>query len=227
MEIVNVRNARSVWLFDPRDLNPRGLSPVPFLSAIKDRYHFLGWPRTPEELSWTTASPKGIKFTDGAFSIDDQTYSISVALYNDGVVADTGSSTTHSDAFLGDLLSFGAQHFGVDYHPEIVYRKQHHSELLVRTGHDLNETCDKIARLAARFSAIVGDGPPFQWFGLELRRDPSTVSGPVIPSFKLEREAGRTPSEGRYYSSAPLRTEAHEQLLRDFESIMAEQSSPP
>jgi hypothetical protein len=222
MEIVNVRSARSVWLFDPRDLNPHGLNPVTLLSAIKDRYHFLVWPKTPEELSWTSASPKGIKFTDGGFFIGDRSQSVSVALYNDGVVADTGSSTIHSDAFLEDLLSFGAQHFGTEYRPEIVYRRQYHSELLVRVGHNLDETCDKIARLAAKFSAIIGAGPPFQWFGLELRRDPSTVSGPAIPSFKFEREAGRPASERRYYSSAPLQTAAHEQLLRDLELIMTE-----
>lgn len=223
MEILNVRTARSVWLFDVRDLNPRGVNPMPFFSAIKDRYHFLVWPKTPEELSWITASPKGIKFTDGAFSIDNQMRSVSVTFYNDGIIADTRSSTIHSDAFLEDVLSFAAQHFGVEYHPEIVYRKQYLSELILRAEHDLASACDRIAKLASRLNAIVGpQEQPFKWFGFELRKDPSIQSGPVVPLFKFEREVQRPLSDNRYYSSAPLKTEAHEQLLRDFEVIMAE-----
>jgi len=105
MEILNVRVARSVWLFDARDLNPRGLNPV-FFSAIKDRYHFLGSPKTPEELSWTASSPKGVRFFDGAFSIEDSLLSVSVTFFNDGIIADTGSSTRHSDTFLEDILAF-------------------------------------------------------------------------------------------------------------------------
>jgi hypothetical protein len=222
METVNVRTARSVWLLDTRDLNPRGLSQLQLLSAVKDRYHFLGWPKTQEELSWTTASPKGIKFTDGTFVIDNQARSVSVTFYNDGIIADTGSSTVHSDAFLADVLSFAAQHFGIEYRSEIVHRKQYHSELIVRAGHDLATACDKISNLAIKFSALVDPtGAPFQWYGFELRRDPSIPVGPIPPAFKFEREALRPTSDNRYYSAAPLQTEDHEHLLQEFETIMA------
>src|SRR6185312_11610660 len=112
MEVLNVRTARSVWLFDARDLNPRGLSPLPFFSAIKNRYHFLGWPKTEEELSWTASSPKGVRFIDGSFSIEDSLRAVSVTFFNDGIIGDTGSSTRHSDVFLADILAFGAQYFG-------------------------------------------------------------------------------------------------------------------
>lgn len=221
MEILNVRAARSVWLFDPMDLNPRGLSPVPFFSAIKERYHFLGWPKTPDELSWTTSSPKGIRFIDGAFSVENQLRAVSVTFYNDGIIADTASSTRHSDAFLEDLLSFAAQHFGVTFRPDIVHQKRYISEMIVRAERDLSVACERIARLALRLTELSGTSESFQWFGFELRHDPK-ISAPAEPSFKFEREVQKPSVLNRYFSSAPLQTEAHEELLRDFERIMAE-----
>ena len=220
MEILNVRVARSVWLFDARDLNPNGLSPVPFFSAMKDRYHFLGWPRTPEELSWTASSPKGVRFIDGAFTVEDSLRAVSVTFFNDGIIAETGSSTRHSDAFLEDVLAFASQYFGASPRPDFVHKKQHISELIVRANHDLDRACEKIAELAARLTAIseVADSP-FQWFGFELRTD-TKVGTPAIPTFKFEREVGVPATLNRYYSSAGLRTEDHERLLKDFEEIM-------
>lgn len=221
MDILNVRVARSVWLFDARDLNPNGLSPVPFFSAIKDRYHFLGWPKTPEELSWTASSPKGVRFVDGAYSVEDSLRGVSLTFFNDGIIAETGSSTRHSDAFLEDALAFAAQYFGANPRPDFVHKKLHISELIVRANHDLGQACEKIAQLAARLTAMSeASDSPFQWFGFELRTD--TKGGtPAIPIFKFEREVGVPAALNRYYSSAGLQTEDHKQLLSDFEEIMA------
>lgn len=202
MEILNVRTARSIWLFDARDL-----------------YHFLVWPKNPEELSWTTSSAKGIKFVDGSFSMENQLRSVSVTFYNDGIIADTGSTTRHADIFLDDILGFAAHHFGVQYRPDLVHKKLYVSELIVRPKYDLSAMCDKIGRVAAALNAI-SPGPELQWFGFELRPDPRPDSGDK-PSFRFEREIGMPAAHNRYYSLAHLTTENHAQLLNDFEGIMA------
>jgi hypothetical protein len=217
MEVLNVRLARSLWLFDARDLNPHGLSPIPFFSAIKDRYHFLVWPKTPEELSWNASSAKGIKFVDGTFSVEDTFRTVAVTFFNDGIIADTGSSTRHSEAFLEDVLGFATQYFGARPRPDYIHKKQHISELIVSLSPGLGEACDKIARLATRLGAL--SNAPFDWFGLELRS--GTKGGTQeTPIFKIERELGMPAALNRYYSIAGLSTEVHAELLSEFERII-------
>jgi hypothetical protein len=221
MDIVNVRNARSIWLFDTRDLNPRGLSPVPFFFELKERYRFLGWPKTPEELSWTASSNKGIRFIDGTFSIEERLLAVHLTVYNDGIVADTSSSTRDSDAFIEDVLSFAAQHFGVTYGSGMVHRRLYASELIVRLSHDLTALCEKIGMLTSRLTELAdARQAPFQWFGFELRQDPQ-IAGAIVPLFKLERELSKPAALNRYFSFASLPTESHEQLLNYLEKIFS------
>ena len=219
MDLLNVRTARSIWLFDVRDLNPTGLSVIPFFSEIKDRYHFLVWPKSPEELSWTDSSAKGIRFADGSFSIENQLRNVSVIFYNDGVIADTGSNTRDTDLFLQDLLTFAARHFGLECRTDLVHKKQYLSELMVRPRCDLGATCEKISKLADMLNAIIVSGPKLQWFGFELRPDPRPDAGGAS-GFKFEREVGIPAAQNRYYSLAPLPTDDHLRLLNEFEQIM-------
>lgn len=219
MDLLNVRTARSIWLFDVRDLNPTGLSAIPFLSAIKDRYHFLVWPKDPEDLSWTASSAKGIRFVDGSFAIENRLRNVSLTFYNDGIIADTGSNTTDTDLFLGDVLAFTARHFGVEYCPSLVHKKQYLSELMIRPQCDLSMVCQKIGRLAEILNAVPGDALKYQWFGFELRADPLPGTGPVT-GFKFEREVGIPAVQNRYYSLALLPTDDHLRLLNEFEQIM-------
>src|SRR5260370_13395488 len=122
MEVINVRGARSIWLVDTRHLNPRGMSLYPIFAAIKDRYKFQTFPRTPEELALT--NPQGVTFGGGVFAVEDRYHAVNKAtMYADGFVADTGSSTAFSDAFLEDLLGFVSTQFGLTYGPGMIHKK--------------------------------------------------------------------------------------------------------
>lgn len=103
MKLLSVNLAKSIWLGPISDLNPRGASTgsilVPFLV---DTYKFKKFPSLTEisDLS------KGVKFENGDFDIGgDFPIVVSFTVFNDGIVADTGSSTIHSDAFLEDMFN--------------------------------------------------------------------------------------------------------------------------
>ncbi|HXM42233.1 MAG TPA: hypothetical protein VN924_13350 [Bryobacteraceae bacterium] len=115
---------------------------------------------------------------------------------------------------------FAAQYFGARPPSDFVHKKQHQSELIVRSDHDLATTSGKVAKLAARLTEISSAAPPFQWFGFELRTD-AQGGTPLTPIFKFEREVGVPAQLNRYYSSAGISTEDHRQLLNDFEQILA------
>jgi hypothetical protein len=217
MEILNVRMARSVWLFETRDLNPRGLSILPLAAAVKERYKFLVWPNTPEQLS--PDNPKGSVFQNGAFAIGSQVLTVSFTLYSDGIVADTASSTKHTDAFVEDLLSFGQQ-FGLVYHPKIIQRNRYLSELIVRPRGHMVSLCDKLGQLASELNEMVTPSEAFyEWTGFQFGVEQRFANQPAV--FAFEREAKTPFDQNRFYTGAPLRTEQHEALLETMEAIMA------
>src|SRR5260370_4179398 len=106
METIAVKSARSIWLMETEDLNPRGISLSPILIALRDRYEFQVFPKTVEE-----ANPyrqQGIVFANGSFAQAGPNHPVSVTLYGDGFVAESRLSTDFSHAFFGDLFAFAS-----------------------------------------------------------------------------------------------------------------------
>src|SRR6266404_2637321 len=135
MQIVHVRMAKSIWLVDIRDLNPRGLSIYPMVAGIAERYKFKYFPLKAEDANPNRS--EGMVFADGAFAIGNTLHRITkCAMYGDGFVVETGLSTDFSDDFLRDLLIFLSTQFALAYHPEMIHTRLNVSELIVRTDKD-------------------------------------------------------------------------------------------
>src|SRR5271165_1124353 len=108
MNLIYTKLARSIWLFDIRDLNPKGKDILGGLVAwIKDAYSFAVAPDpanpipnpTPVLAPAPQTAPQqasgGLVFQRGRFQAQQE---ISVAIgsltiYTDGIVIDTTSST--------------------------------------------------------------------------------------------------------------------------------------
>jgi hypothetical protein len=210
MELLHVRRARAIWLVDIRDLNPRGLSLGPILSAIKDRYKFQKAPKTAEELA--ASAPQGVVFGEGSFSYKANEYALAATLYADGFVVDTTVSTRVSDAFLEDLLLFLKSEFSFAYSSKMIQKRNYVSELIVRAEEPFEHAFQRFTSLMDRLKESTGLA--YKPFGFTLSADP--LLGIRKPAdFRLERELGKGFEEGRYYSLAPLQTEEHTKLLED------------
>src|ERR1035438_3902196 len=101
MQLLNVLKAQSVWLFETHDLNPRGKSFLPeMLEWLKERYEFQTAPASVKDID----DSKGLTFKQGSFPLGSDTLVVEISLYNDGVIANTYSSTAATDMFLKDVF---------------------------------------------------------------------------------------------------------------------------
>ena len=218
MELLNVVKARSVWLFDLNDLNPRGKSVFPrLIEWLKDNCSFSKVPSSATDFDET----KALAFLDGHFQIRGGSFlSVDLRIYNDGLIADTRSSTTDSDAFLKYLLDQAKGEFTLECGGDIAKRTLYTSELTVRCTRSLNDLNHKLTDFCKKLSALSKgqNRSSFETFGISFWNDPSTPAG--LQQFRLERKLNTPSSENRYYSIAPLQTDDHLALLNEFETLL-------
>lgn len=214
MQMVNVNVARSVWLFPTEELNPLGLDSRALLGAIKERYAFQKVPASPEDITPTSG---GLEFVNGVFSFEEQNITITaLKLFTDGLIAETKHTTDASDAILRDALKFAVDSFGWRFDENQVRRKSYYSELVVDGKLNFGVVSNKLQRIAKLLSDRSPKNP-FTISGVRFGVDPTIDGGDKIPQFLIERRAGFSFTEDRYYSQAPNTTKRHFELLTEIE----------
>jgi len=225
MELLNVQKARSVWLFDSNDLNPRGRSiGTDLFEWIKARYHFEKVPSSVSDLDKT----KALHFGNGKFRVREdgstgqplgEDVTVELRVYNDGIVGDTRSSSKDTDAFLADVLDSATREFGLSYTPALIRRKLYVSELNVRMGASMMLLNPKLDEFTAHLRGALGSNSPTELAGLAFW--PDVVPKPDQFVFRLERKWGFAFSEQRYLAIASLQTERHIELLSELEQMLS------
>lgn len=217
MRLAAMGLARSIWLFPNVEFNPKGLSLMPCLQFLLEKYKFLKFP-TGEELK----SQQQYKFEDGIFSgPDGQPLWVSFSVYSDGVVADTRSSTDDTDNFLHELLTTLSQHFGFVPYEKIIRKKGYSSEVFVEMEEGFSVFTERFGSFLQEIQANVttDNAIPFEVAGITFQQDPSKLNGTY--AFKLERASNAPYKDRRYYSIAPMSTNKHVQMLEKLEAIVA------
>ena len=219
MKIMSVEKARSVWLMRMVDANPRGLYGISIITAIAERYKFLKLP--PKE---QVEAGNEFKFSRGVFVKDDQTQlGVELSIYNDGLVADTRSSTDDSDAFIDDLLTYLSETFNITPYEQILSRRIYFNELWVKCDkklHILNPKLKKFEKEIGELShSDDSNKREFETAGLIFSVDPTIPAAPG--AFRFERAANTPFTENRYFTAAPLTTKNHIELLEKFEKLLS------
>ena len=155
MKLLHVKTARSIWLVDSNDINPRGIDISFPLSAIAKRYGFQKYPKTLAEADENSAS--GIVYEQGHFETEAGRYEIDkVSMHNDGLVVNNRQSTDLGELFLEDALSFLAGEFGLTYQHGMVHKKIYTSELIVKTEKDLGTLFSPLDPIQKRVGDLIG-----------------------------------------------------------------------
>lgn len=218
MELISVSAAKSTWLFDLNDLNPRGKDVLAdLLEWLKDTYGFEQYPKSLTDLDDT----KGLAFKRGSFQAEEEIFvNVDFTIYLDGVSAITWSNTRETDAFIEDVLTSAAREFKLVYKPSMVRTRIYLSELIVRLDQpfgnlnpELNAFAAKVSQAAGRYH---GSCEPA---GLSFWADTQTVA--KAPLFMVERKQNAPFSENRFSSRASMQTDDHRLLLGEFEQILA------
>jgi hypothetical protein len=215
MELKSVQRARSIWLLDLDDLNPRGKAVGPdLIEWLKDAYQFSKVPKDTNDLDDT----KAMFFSGGQFQVREEIFiGVELRIYNDGLVADTRESTESSDLFLSDVFESAAKVFSLVYKPETIRRKLYVSELIVSTNKQIGVLSPKLEKFAERLTEATGDKLPIQVSGISFWSE----TNPPTLHFRFERKWGADFSENRYYSRAPLPTAKHQEMLNELENILS------
>jgi hypothetical protein len=214
VEISAILLARSIALFDVTDLNPRGKVFFPKLvPMLVERFSFQKYPIKLEEFD----ASKGISFDEGYF--EGHTVS-NFTLYNDGIKMDLQTSTEDAQSLIEKTLHWLVEAAGITYSDGMIKRWGFLSNIIFHSDIDLDVIHPALRDLAKEVTLRVEErtGLPliFKTSGISFNFE--RVNGDIpISNFSIERRAKTRHSEGKYFSAAPLQTEAHIKLLREFE----------
>lgn len=220
MKLMTILRARSIWLFDLSDLNPKGKTIFPeIVDWLTESYGFQKHPSSDVPL--TEGIKAGLVFQEGSFQVREEYFiDVDLTLYADGIVADTRSSTTETDAFINDVLKSVSSEFSLPHAEEMIRQKLYVSEVDIKFEKSLGSVNQKIMDFSKKLSDLMGGNPniPIELSGLNFWADPNFLKSPWV--FQFERKINRPFSEFRYYSQAPLQTDVHLSLLEELENIL-------
>ena len=214
MELVSITRARLTTLIQFQEWDPLGKTlTLEALAKLGDRYSFAKSPTKLEDLDFQ----KGIELLEGRFGdvrIDK------IAIYPNGIVIDTRSSTEDSEKILNDILALAHEAFGATIKP---VRHSFASHIIFRSTMrlaSLNPVLPKIAGiLTERGSADLKHPFTFEPTAILFNVDSSQAK--IAPQmFTIERRAEIPFAENTYFSSAPLRTAEHIAIVKTFEESL-------
>lgn len=216
MKLLAVNSARAIWLVKTIFLNPKGRSLVPAIVGLAGRYKFSKLP--PAESLAT--QPLDMKFEGGVFTgVNGEPIAINLSIYDDGLIAETRASTEESDRFLNDALSWACEEYGLPHHSQLGVNKVYASELIVQLDLTNSIFGGKFAEFAARLRRGISSNPqiPLEITGLHFGPDPSLTK--KVAPFRVERLANVPFEREEYFSTAPVPTSEHVELLKLMEQL--------
>lgn len=216
MELLSVIKARSIWIFDFGELNPRGKRiHNELFQWLREKYSFTKSPSSVDDLDET----KALAFLDGIFQASaSDVVAIDLKIYSDGFVVDSRSSTKVSDSFIEEVLTNAAKDLGLAYTSKLIQKKLYLSELNVSCKSALQTLNPKLSAFTNKISQLVNREVELASIGFWSEQK---TPGQFFP-FRFERKLNAAFSEDRYYSTAPLQTEDHLNLLDELEMILSE-----
>ncbi len=220
MKLLSIVAARSIWVADMNDFNPKGrrLYEI-FLPFLLDVYKFKTYP-DPRKL--IDLAKDGLTFQAGEVKgIEGELINVNLNIFNFGMIADTTSSTADSDTFLETLLIQLQENFNLPHYKNIIRMKNYLSQLVVTTDKLLSVINPKLTEISKYLSDnVVGfQQPVYEMAGVSFWADPVNAVNPT--PFSFERQASKPFSENRYFSAAQLQTDKHLELLDKLEGILS------
>jgi hypothetical protein len=214
MELLNVITARSVWLCDINELNPRGKALYPDLfDWLKDAYNFRKVPSSPTDVDDT----KALVFSGGNYQAREEVFvDIEIKLYTDGLIANTHSSTRDTDRFLEDVLISASAEFNLNYKPDMIRKKLYLSELhFISPKNLVNPDLEEFTKTISQ-AVSTSTRTEFEFSGVSFWPRQSFPPLAISP-FQIERKINTDRNEHKFFSRAPMHTDDHLRLLADFE----------
>jgi hypothetical protein len=221
VKVIAYELARATALFPLEETLPlNGADGREILAKIKDRYNFAK-ATDPAVTTREEIAKSGYKFETGVISRNNTNTSIlDLAVYSDGIVANA-SKTDDAEFVIRDLIEFCHKELGFRepitapgffYLSQIVVEFERPLDRLISSFKSIAEAISKNLPSSLNLS----NAPDFT--RLDLSWDKKVLPpGMAMPRFIIERRNNIPFEKERYFCGAPLKTEAHLQVLEDIE----------
>ena len=220
MRLIAIDSARATLLFPLEEVFPLdGLDSKAVLTGIAQRYEFAKYP----SLDQGEIGDAGLKFETGRIKRADKYVDAThLDIYRDGIVATAGTTDT-AEEIINDLMQWlrtefkfrSAQSSAMMYFMSHVVIEFDASPHLIIADHD---------RLSGRISSKVSKYFPLagasHFVRLDYELEGQSADGLQVPRFVIERRPGVPLDRRRYFSSAPLMTQEHIELLNEIEEML-------
>jgi hypothetical protein len=221
MKIIAYETCRVTMLFPLEEIIPLGGASDPeVIAKVQARYHFVRGP----DLKSEEIAKNGYKFEGGHFKHGEMTVRIvDFALYRDGVVIN-GVETEGVEAFLDDVVAFMQKEFGFrDFITKP--RRYFQSQVIVEFAQSPSKLIRSFDRITAAISEplkrIYDLEVPIGFARLDFETDRTTTHAPAaIQRFIIERRAGISFDNERYFCASPMRTRDHVAVLEQIEGLI-------
>ena len=218
MKLSAVILARVLAYVESFDLNPRGKVYYPdIVRALAERYNFQKFPQALEEFN----EANGVKFIEG---LAGNNVIQKLVIWDSLLVLETRSSTDDSKRILEEMLTWGTEKLGLNYHPGMIKHFAYVSDLSFYSDVPLLNLNPAAANLALKtsqaLSEIWQEQIHYEPADLRIGHDPTVRKYGIAP-FSISRRAEAKFSENKYFSEAPLPTEIHLALLEQYEKDVA------
>lgn len=217
MNLVSTDIGQVVQLFSLDEIRPatRGIYTPNLFDSLATRYGFLAKPDNISE-----ALKLGAKFQQGRININGDEIAVGeLSLYNDGVIVTT-RNTKDSNAVLDEFLHWVTTSFTLR-EPQTKIPRTFFSSVVVDFESDLDLAFLDFERSMRHYNRLLkslyGWDLPVMASRVTFNIDPMTLPPQRHANFIIERRGGVPYEANRYFSSAPLPTDAHLELLEIFE----------
>ena len=215
MRLSAVLLARYYGLIQTEELNPDGTVYDPeVVAGLVERYGFMKFPKAIEDFD----ESKGIEFAGGRIG---KHVIEKLMIFNSGIYIDTQADTSTSQTIWYELLDWAIGKFGLTFRPEMVTRVAYVSHVTFHSDAPILAVNPVLSKIAKRVSGEVAEN-----FKLDLEYLPATIGLSFdtlstkfgVAGFSVQRREGVSFWENKYFSSAPLKTKVHLELLEELES---------
>jgi hypothetical protein len=219
MNIVSLETGRTTWLFPVEEIIPLGGADGPkIIAAISSKYKFTHQPANPTR---EDIDKNGLKFAGGQMIRKGKIVNIAeFTVFNDGIVS-VSTSTENAEAFLQEIYAFLVSEFAFREITSAV-KKVNLSTVVVDFGASLNHLVQarnaEMDLIGKNLNSIDDTDFPIELARIDfaLNKDPE-FRPPNIPRMTIEKRANTPFSQHRYYSSAPIHTATHLEILERIE----------
>jgi len=167
---------------------------------------------------------QGVEFLIGRWGdVTVETFKI----YRNALQLDTRVSTAESQRIIEEGLAWASSAFGLKYGPTMIKRWGYVSNLTFYSEVPILKASIATSNLAQGLHTAIGkvNGDTASWEStvFTLHSDPVPKKALYAP-FTIQRRADVPFSENKYFSEAPLQTDAHIALLEQFEADVKDPS---